>query len=64
MVVAFAVWVAMLLVDTGVAIEVAKAVARDVMVICGGGIGSVSCIVGGRWQGRWQSWSRLGWQCW
>jgi hypothetical protein len=35
------VWVAMLLVDTGVSIAVAKAVARDVMVICGGGIGSL-----------------------
>ncbi len=34
-------WVAMLLVDTGVSIAVAKAVARDVMVICGGGIGSL-----------------------
>ncbi len=49
MVVVFAVWVAMLLVDTGVAIAVAKAVARDVMVIRGGIIGSVGCIVGGRW---------------
>ncbi len=29
----------MLLVDTEVAITVAKVVARDVMVICGGGIG-------------------------
>jgi hypothetical protein len=56
MVVAFAVWVAMLLVDTGVAIVVAKAVARDVMVICGGGIGSVGCIVGGQWQGQWWLW--------
>ncbi len=64
MVVAFAVWVAMLLVDTGVAIEVAKAVPRDVMVICGSGIGSVGCIVGGRWRGQQWLWSRLGWQCW
>jgi hypothetical protein len=46
----------MLLVDTGVAITVAKAVARDVMVICGGGIGSVDCILGGQWQGRCRSW--------
>ncbi len=41
-----------LLVDTGVAFVFAKVVARDVMVICGGGIGSVGCIVGGRWRGR------------
>ncbi len=52
-VVAFAV-----VVVTGVAIAVAKAVARDVMVICGGGLGSVGCIVGGRWQGRWRLWLR------
>ncbi len=47
-------WVAMLLVDMGVAIAVAKAVARDVMVICGGRISSMDCIVGGWWRGRWQ----------
>jgi hypothetical protein len=45
-----------LLVDTGVVIVFAKLVARDVMVICGGGIGSVGCIVGGQWRGWWQSW--------
>ncbi len=49
-------WVALLLVDIGVAIAVAKGVARDVMLICGGGIGIVGCIVGGRWWGRWWLW--------
>jgi hypothetical protein len=56
MVVAFAVCPPTLLVDKGVAIVFAKAVARGVMVICGGGIGSVGCIVGGPWWGQWRSW--------
>ncbi len=46
----------MLLVDRRVAIAVAKMVAMDVMVICGGGIGNVGCIVGGWWWGQWRSW--------
>jgi hypothetical protein len=56
MVVAFTVRVAMLLVDKGVAIAVAEVMARDVIVICDGGIGSVCCIVCVPWQGWWRSW--------